>query len=162
MMEKCRSFSFTKHFKLFGIISLILISVGLVSLILTLCGVNGLFNFDIDFVGGTTFEFQLPVTVDKAVTDHAAELYQSAIGKSPSSVTSSGENGLRIKALELSDTEVEAVRDAIANEYKLNVEEGTSFEVLMQAISATWMNEKGLFNGGVKVRISLEDGYGRG
>ena len=128
MMEKCRSFSFTKHFKLFGIISLILISVGLVSLILTLCGVNGLFNFDIDFVGGTTFEFQLPVTVDKAVTDHAAELYQSAIGKSPSSVTSSGENGLRIKALELSDTEVEAVRDAIANEYKLNVEEGYQVE----------------------------------
>ena len=128
MMEKCRSFSFTKHFKLFGIISLILISVGLVSLILTLCGVNGLFNFDIDFVGGTTFEFQLPVTVDKAVTDHAAELYQSAIGKSPSSVTSSGENGLRIKALELSDTEVEAVRDAIVNEYKLNVEEGYQVE----------------------------------
>ena len=122
MIEKFRGFSFTKHFKLFGIISFLLISVGLVSLILTLCGVQGLFNFDIDFVGGTTFEFQLPVTVDKAVTDEAAQLYSGAIGKAASSVTSSGEHGLRIKALELTDDEVEAVRDAIATRYELNVE----------------------------------------
>ena len=128
MIDKFRGFSFTKHFKLFGIISLILISVGLVSLILTACGVQGLFNFDIDFVGGTTFEFQLPVQVDKAVTDRAAELYQDAIGKAPSSVTSSGENGLRIKALELTDAEVEAVRDAIAGEYNLNIEQGYQVE----------------------------------
>lgn len=127
-MEKYRGFSFTKHFKLFGIISLIMISVGLVSLILTLCGVNGLFNFDIDFVGGTTFEFQLPVSVDKTVTDRAAALYQDAIGKAPSSVTSSGENGLRIKALELSDAEVESVRDAIANEYSVDIEKGYQVE----------------------------------
>lgn len=128
MIDKYRGFSFTKHFKLFGIISLLLISVGLVSLILTVCGVPGLFNFDIDFVGGTTFEFQLPVTVDKRVTDRAAELYLDAIGKSPSSVTSSGENGLRIKALELSDEEVEAVRNAIVSEYPINVEQGYQVE----------------------------------
>ena len=128
MFDKFRDFSFTKHFKLFGVISLILISVGLVSLILTLCGVTGLFNFDIDFVGGTTFEFQLPVSVDKTVTDRAAELYRDAIGKAPSSVTSSGENGLRIKALELSDEEVEAVRNAIVAEYPINVEQGYQVE----------------------------------
>ena len=128
MIDKFRGFSFTKHFKLFGIISLILISVGLVSLILTLCGVQGLFNFDIDFVGGTTFEFQLPVNVDKSVTDEAAALFRDAIGKSPSSVTSSGANGLRIKALELSDEEVEAVRDAIAEKYELNVEQDYQVE----------------------------------
>ena len=128
MIDKFRGFSFTKHFKLFGIISLILISVGLVSLILTLCGVQGLFNFDIDFVGGTTFEFQLPVNVDKSVTDEAAALFRDAINKSPSSVTSSGANGLRIKALELSDEEVEAVRDAVAEKYGLNVEQDYQVE----------------------------------
>ena len=128
MIDKFKGFSFTKHFKLFGIISLILISVGLVSLILTLCGVQGLFNFDIDFVGGTTFEFQLPVSVDKSVTDRAAELYRDAIGKAPSSVTSSGENGLRIKALELTDQEVESVRNAIAQEYSVDIEQGYQVE----------------------------------
>lgn len=127
-MKKYRDFSFVKHFKLFGIISLILISVGLVSLILTVCGVSGLFNFDIDFVGGTTFEFQLPVSVDKTVTDRAAVLYEGAIGKKPSSVTSSGSNGLRIKALELSDEQVEAVRNAIAQEYKVDIEKGYQVE----------------------------------
>ena len=128
MIDKFRSFSFTKHFKLFGLISLVMISVGLVSLILTLCGVQGLFNFDIDFVGGTTFEFQLPVNVDKAVTDDVAELYQQAIDKAPSSVTSSGENGLRIKALELTDAEVEAVRNAVAQKYHVDIEQGYQVE----------------------------------
>ena len=126
MIDKFRSFSFIKHFKLFGVISLILISVGLVSLILTVCGVSGLFNFDI--VGGTTFEFQLPVTVDKAVTDEAAKLYTEAIGSAPSSVTSSGEYGLRIKALELTDTQVEAVRDSIAKRYEIDIEQGYQVE----------------------------------
>ncbi len=128
MMEKFRGFSFTKHFKLFGILSLILVSVGLVSLILTVCGVQGLFNFDIDFVGGTTFEFQLPTQVDKNVTDRAAELFSQAIGKSPSSVTSSGSNGLRIKALELTDEEVEAVRNAVAQAYDVDIEQGYQVE----------------------------------
>ncbi|MBO4420150.1 MAG: protein translocase subunit SecF [Oscillospiraceae bacterium] len=128
MIDKCRGFSFTKHFKLFGIISLIMISVGLVSLILTVCGVSGLFNFDIDFVGGTTFEFQLPVSVDKSVTDHAAAVYEEAVGKKPSSVTSSGANGLRIKALELSDAEVEKIQNAISEEYNVDIEKGYQVE----------------------------------
>ena len=128
MIEKCRGFSFTKHFKLFGIVSLIMISVGLVSLILTVCGVNGLFNFDIDFVGGTTFEFQLPRSVDKSVTDRAAELFEQAVGSKPSSVTSSGSDGLRIKALELTDEQVGAVQNAIAKEYGIDIEKGYQVE----------------------------------
>ena len=128
MIEKCRSFSFAGHFKLFTVISLILISVGVIGLILTFCGVQGVFNFDIDFVGGTTFEFQLDTQVDKAVTDNARALFENAIGKSPSSVTSSGANGIRVKALELTDTEVEAVRDAIAGEYHVDIEKGYQVE----------------------------------
>ena len=128
MFEKYRDFSFTKHFKLFGIISLIMISVGLVSLILTVCGVSGLFNFDIDFVGGTTFEFQLPVNVDKSVTDNAAVLFEQAVGKKASSVTSSGANGLRIKALELTDEQVGAVQNAIAEAYNVNIQNGFQVE----------------------------------
>ena len=134
MIDKYRSFSFTKHFKLFGIISLVLISVGLVSLILTACGVSGLFNFDIDFVGGTTFEFQLPGKVDKSVTDRAAALFEEAVGKKPSSVTSSGENGLRIKALELSDDEVGKVQNAIASEYNIDVEKGYQVERVSSSV----------------------------
>lgn len=134
MFEKYRGFSFTKHFKLFGIISLIMISVGLVSLILTVCGVSGLFNFDIDFVGGTTFEFQLPSTVDKTVTDRAASIFEEVTGKKASSVTSSGTNGLRIKALELTDEQVEAVQNAIAEAYNVNIQNGFQVERVSSSV----------------------------
>lgn len=127
-MDKFRSFSFTKHFKVFAIISAVLICAGLVGLILSLCGVPNVFNFDIDFVGGTTFEFQLDRTADKAVTDHVAELYEQALGKKPSSVTSTGETGVRIKALELTDAEVETVRDAVVQAYGVDVEKGYQVE----------------------------------
>ena len=121
MIEKYRSFSFTRHFKLFTIISLILVSVGVVGLLLTLFGVKNVFNFDIDFVGGTTFEFQLDRDADKAVTDRVAALFEEARGKKPSSVTSSGTGGVRVKALELTDEEVEAVRDAVVGEYQIDI-----------------------------------------
>ena len=127
-MDKFRSFSFTKHFKVFAIISAVLIAAGLVGLILSLCGVSNVFNFDIDFVGGTTFEFQLDRTADKAVTDHVAELYEQALGRKPSSVTSTGETGVRIKALELTDAEVETVRDAVVQAYGVDVEKGYQVE----------------------------------
>ena len=127
-MDKFRSFSFTKHFKVFAIISAVLIAAGLVGLILSLCGVSNVFNFDIDFVGGTTFEFQLDRPVDKTVTDHVAELYEQALGKKPSSVTSTGETGVRIKALELTDAEVETVRDAVVQAYGVDVEKGYQVE----------------------------------
>lgn len=134
MFEKYRGFSFTKHFKIFGIISLIMISVGLVSLILTVCGVSGEFNFDIDFVGGTTFEFQLPSTVDKTVTDRAASIFEEVTGKKASSVTSSGTNGLRIKALELTDEQVEAVQNAIAEAYNVNIQNGFQVERVSSSV----------------------------
>lgn len=124
MMKKFNQFSFTKHFKLFTILSVILISAGLIGLILSLFGVQNVFNFDIDFVGGTTFQFELNTKVDKSVTDHASELFTEALGRKPSSVTSVGDTGIRIKTLELTDQEVEAVRDAIANAYDVSIEKG--------------------------------------
>ena len=128
MFDRLRKFSFVGHFKLFAIISALLISVGVVGLILTLCGVKNVFNFDIDFVGGTTFEINTHGDVDKSVTDHVKQLFQSATGKTPSSVTSSGTQGLRIKALELTDDEVEAFTEAIVSEYNINVEQDYQVE----------------------------------
>ena len=134
MINKFRGFSFTRHFKLFTIISLVMVSVGIVGLLLTAFGVPNVFNFDIDFVGGTTFEFQLDRGVDKAVTDRAAELFQTAVGKAPSSVTSSGTNGLRIKALELTDEQVEAVQNAIAEAYNVNIQNGFQVERVSSSV----------------------------
>ena len=53
-MKKLPSFSFTKHFKLFAVISILLVSLGLVSLILLPFKIY-LFNLDIDFLGGVAY-----------------------------------------------------------------------------------------------------------
>ena len=66
MFQNCK-FSFTKHFKLFAAISILLVSVGVISLICLPFGVR-LFNFDIDFLGGTTMQFELYTDVDASVT----------------------------------------------------------------------------------------------
>ena len=128
MFDRLRKFSFVGHFKLFTIISAIFISVGVVGLILTLCGVKNVFNFDIDFVGGTTFEINLHQDVDKSVTDHVSEMFRSATGKNASSVTSTGGQGVRIKALELSDDEVEAFTVKVVDEYHIDVEKDYQVE----------------------------------
>ena len=62
------------------------------------------------------------------MTDHVAELYEQALGRKPSSVTSTGETGVRIKALELTDAEVETVRDAVVQAYGVDVEKGYQVE----------------------------------
>ncbi len=119
MIDRFRKFSFTGHFKLFGIISLVLISVGLVSLILTLCGVQGLFNFDIDFIGGTSMQFDLHTAVDRAQTDRVAGIFQDATGIAPSSVITSGSTSVTVKSLELDDQQrIDAVA-AISDAYQL-------------------------------------------
>ena len=56
MRDKIRGFSFTKNFKFISIIAALFVIVGLVGLLLLPFGVQ-LFNFDIDFVGGTTMQF---------------------------------------------------------------------------------------------------------
>ena len=128
MFDRFRSFSFTRHTKLFFILSAVLICAGLVGLLLSVFGVKNVFNFDIDFVGGTTFQFELDQEVDKSVTDRVGEIFADTLGRQASSVTSTGTNGVRIKTLELSDTEVEAVRDAIVEVYHVDIEKGYQVE----------------------------------
>ena len=119
MLQKFRNYSFTGHFKLFFIISLIMVSVGVVGLILTACGVRNVFNFDIDFVGGTTMEFDLHTGVDRSVTDNVAQIFKDAIGSAPSSVTSSGSQSVQVKSLELNDQQRIDVVKAISDAYSL-------------------------------------------
>ncbi len=128
MFQRFRSFSFVGHFKLFLIISAVLVSVGFVGLILTACGVSNVFNFDIDFVGGTTFELDLHQSIDKSVTDNVAQLFKASTGKTPSSVTSSGAQGVRVKALVMTDDEVEAFTEKLVEAYQLDIEKDYQVE----------------------------------
>ena len=90
MSEK--KFSFTGHFKLFLIISAILIVTGLMGLVTLPFGLN-LFNMDVDFLGGVTMTYDLGTQADTAAVEDIA---RDVLGGNLSSVTTSGSSGTQV------------------------------------------------------------------
>jgi preprotein translocase SecF subunit len=119
-MFRNKTFSFTGHFKIFAIISIILVITGIVGLIGLPFGLQ-LFNLDIDFLGGTTMQFELYTTVDRTVTDDIASIVESVSGVKPSSVTRAGDAGTQVivKSTELSSEVRDEVFAAVAEAYSL-------------------------------------------
>ena len=120
MLNKIKSFSFCRNLKFTAIIAAIFVCVGLIGLILLPFGVQ-LFNFDIDFVGGTTMQFDLHTPVNASVTSDVAAIVQQVSGKAASSVTKAGDSGSQvvIKCLELDSETRDAIFQAIAEKYGL-------------------------------------------
>jgi preprotein translocase SecF subunit len=119
-MFQNKTFSFCKHLKIFSIISILLVIVGLVSLLALPFGVR-LFNFDIDFLGGTTMQFELYQDVTRDVISDVEGIFQDVTGQSASSVTKAGDSGSQvvIKSLELDSETRDAVFQAVAEAYDL-------------------------------------------
>lgn len=119
-MFENRTFSFCKHFKIFAIISFLLVITGVVALVAMPFGVY-LFNFDIDFLGGTTMEFELYQEVDRDVIENVEDIFQQVTGEEASSVTKAGDDGTQvsIKCLELDSETRDAVFQAVAEAYDL-------------------------------------------
>lgn len=118
-MKKLPSFSFTKHFKLFAVISILLVSLGLVSLILLPFKIY-LFNLDIDFLGGVTMQVDLERPVDSAVTSEVREIVRNVTGSYPSAVTKAGETEVQIKTLELDSETRDALFQQLSQTYGLS------------------------------------------
>lgn len=72
-------FPIIKNFKIFGIISIVLCAVGIISLIALPFGKN-LFNLSIDFAGGTEMEFNMHSAVSPEMKDDIATLFKDATG----------------------------------------------------------------------------------
>ena len=83
--------SFVKSLKISGIISFLLILAGLAALVLSIFGVN-LFNFDIDFTGGTSTQLDIGRPVDQSVQNEISVIVQEFIGVPASSVQATGLN----------------------------------------------------------------------
>ncbi len=124
MLNKIKSFSFTGHFKLLSIIGCLFASVGLIGLCLLPFGVQW-FQFDIDFIGGTTMQYELHIPVTAEITSEVAAIVQEVSGQAASSVTKAGDAGtqLVIKSRELDSVTRDAVFDAVAERYALEPED---------------------------------------
>ena len=91
-MFRNNTFSFIGHFKLFLIISAILIVTGLMGLVTLPFGLN-LFNMDVDFLGGVTMTYDLGEQVN---TNDVESLAGDILGNKLSSVTTSGSSGTQV------------------------------------------------------------------
>jgi preprotein translocase SecF subunit len=114
-----QKFSFTKHLKLFFIVAAVLIAASIIALVTAPFGLI-LFNFDIEFVGGVTSEYEMHTEVTQEVCDDIAAIVKDAIGVS-ANVTKSGDNGTQaiIKTTEIDTKQRDAMFDAIAAKYEL-------------------------------------------
>ena len=135
------TFSFTKHFKIFAIISILLVVTGIVGLVCLPFGVR-LFNFDIDFLGGTTMQFELHTKVDRAVTDDVADIVHDVAGVRPSSVTSGGDEGTQviIKCSELDSATRDAVFDAVCEKYGIEGESPIKSDYVSASVGSDLRN----------------------
>lgn len=110
-----KTFSFVKHFKIFLIVSAILVVTGVVGLVTLPFGVN-LFNMDVDFLGGVTMTYDLGQQAD---TKEVESIAKDVLGDKFSSVTTSGSTGTQVvvKALYVPNETRDALYDAIQAEY---------------------------------------------
>jgi preprotein translocase SecF subunit len=91
-MFQNRTFSFVGHFKLFLVISALLVVTGVVGLVTLPFGLN-LFNMDVDFLGGVTMTYDLGTQVD---TGEVETLAKEVLEGKLSSVTTSGSTGTQV------------------------------------------------------------------
>ena len=108
MFEKM-NFSFVKHFKIFLIVSALLIVTGVVGLVTLPFGLN-LFNMDVDFLGGVTMTYDLGEAADTAAVETIAK---DVLGDQFSSVITSGSSGTQV-TVKSRFVDVD-VRDALFN-----------------------------------------------
>ncbi len=108
--------NFTKNFKWFGLPSAIICLFAAVCLVLIPLGTT-LFNFDIDFVGGTSFQLETGQNLTNEDLDKIASLVQEVTGEAPSAPQRVGETQVIVKTAALdADTEA-AVLNRVKEEY---------------------------------------------
>lgn len=85
-----KTYSATKNFKYCAIISIVVIAAGLFALLAAPFGLN-LFNMDIDFAGGTTFNYQMGKQVDPTMIKEIDAIVKEVTEDKASSIQSAGD-----------------------------------------------------------------------
>jgi preprotein translocase subunit SecF len=120
-----RSFDFVGKRKIFYVIALVMVALAIVLPI-----ARGGFNFGIEFRGGSEFRV---TGVSQSTEQSAISAVKSVVPTANPLVTAVGTDGLRIQTDKLTDTESEAVRQALAAAYKV---EGN--KVASSFVGANW------------------------
>lgn len=119
-----KNFDFVRALKVTSIISFVLIAAGVVGLACAPFGVH-LFNYDVDFAGGTTLQYELHTEVTPEITKQVESLFTETTGKHASSVTKAGDSGTQvlIKSTELDSETRDEVFTAVKEAFDLPEED---------------------------------------
>lgn len=109
-------FAIVKNFKIFGIISIILCAVGIISLLIL--PVKNVFNLTIDFAGGTEMEFDIGTTVTAEIKDEVAQLFKTAT-EVEGTVKEASDTHVILRSTSLTSEKRQAVITAILEKYSL-------------------------------------------
>ncbi|MFM6977649.1 MAG: protein translocase subunit SecF [Micrococcales bacterium] len=120
-----RSFDFIGKRRIFYIVALVMIALAVVLPI-----ARGGFNFGIEFRGGSEFRV---TGVSQTSNQTAVDAVHSVLPAVTPIITAVGSDSLRIQTDKLSDTESEAVRQALASAYKLQAS-----QVASSFVGANW------------------------
>jgi len=120
-----RSIDFVGRRKIFYIVALVMIALAV-----ALPASRGGFNFGIEFRGGSEFRVS---GVEQTQQRVAIDAVQSVVAEANPSVTAVGASDLRVQTEQLSPTESEEVRIALANAFNIN-----SSSVASSFIGANW------------------------
>ena len=116
--KKIQSFSFVGHFKLFCVISAILVVAGIAALVAMPFGVT-LLNLDIDFLGGVSMQYDLETPITNQVTAKVESIVKEVSGITAVTVTKAGDTQVQIKTLEMDSETRQAVFAACVEEFSL-------------------------------------------
>jgi SecD/SecF fusion protein len=109
-------FSYVKNFKWFGLPSILICLVAVTALVLMPFGVE-LFNFDIDFTGGTSFHYDTKVDMTAERLTGIADMVQEATGQQPSAPQRVGDTEVLIKMADIGSVEREALFNRLKEAY---------------------------------------------
>lgn len=112
-----KEFKFVKNFKYCIIISCVLMAAGIAGVAALPFGVN-LFNFNIDFLGGTILQYELHASMEKVQLDEIGSMVEDITGVSPT-IQKSGETGVLIKTVDIDSDKRQAVTDALKEKYNI-------------------------------------------
>lgn len=111
-------FQIIKNFKIFGIISILLVITGLVSIIALPFGAN-FFNMSIDFVGGTEMEFNMNTQVTADIKNEVSALFEEKTGVAPASVVEVDGTHISIRSNSIDSEARASVISAMEEKYGL-------------------------------------------
>ena len=129
-----KKFDIVKNFKIFAIISIILVAAGLAGLLCAPFGVN-LFNLDIDFAGGTTMYFDMGQAVTADVEKQIEDVFKESTGVEVSSVQATGEgNEVIVKAVSIDTEKREAFTTALKEAFDITDDNVLNVENVSPAV----------------------------